>query len=93
MRASCTGCSVLPQCYQSCGRRHEEQQAHVQPGVRVSCKAHLMCVHADRYAKHAGQAKVSKLDQRVLVVDKDVLWLQITMQDPAALSVLQAWPS
>lgn len=45
-----------------------------------------MGVDADRDAKHAREAKVSKFHECVLVVDEDVLWLQVSVQDPA-----QSW--
>lgn len=47
--------------------------------MQLSKGMHLMCVHPDGNAKCPSKAKVSYLDN-ALIIDKQVLWFQIPMQ-------------
>lgn len=74
---------------------------HVQISVDRRCRVgkhqrsaqqatHLVCVGPDRDAECAGQAKVGQLQVIVLLVDEQVLWLQVAVQDAVRVTVCNA---
>mmetsp|Transcript_35968 Transcript_35968/g.80064 ORF Transcript_35968/g.80064 Transcript_35968/m.80064 type:complete len:318 (+) Transcript_35968:237-1190(+) len=48
---------------------------------------HLMCVSPDGNTKCSSQTKVSKLQVVVCPINQQVLWLQVTMEDPSGVAV------
>lgn len=47
-----------------------------------------MCICSQGNAKGAGKTKVRELEV-ALLVDEEVLWLQVAMQDTMAVAVIQ----
>lgn len=50
-----------------------------------------MSVALDRDAESAPQAEVSNLEAQVTIVDKQILWLQVTVQNSMLVTVSQAF--